>query len=136
MANFGPLTAQIRLPVWGTAANFNGCRVLASLLLRRRSLEANQILHDVWSSPALLHYYIHFRGPLPPNGILPGAEFTLRPSLAFSYTSLIGSVIAKFHYASWFGACSELVRLLACSEPVRSQLQTSSELAPNQLRTS
>ena len=28
--------------------------------------------------------YIHFRGPLPPNGILSGAKFTLRPSLAFS----------------------------------------------------
>jgi len=36
--------------------------------------------------------YIHFRGLLPPDGILPGAEFTLRPSLAFSY---IGSVTAR-----------------------------------------
>ena len=33
--------------------------------------------------------YVHFRVLLPPNGILPGAEFTLRPSLAFSY---IGSI--------------------------------------------
>jgi len=32
MANFGPLTAEISLPVWGTAANFNGFRVLAALL--------------------------------------------------------------------------------------------------------
>jgi len=31
-----------------------------------------------------------FLGPLPPNGILPGAKFTLHPSLAISY---IGSVI-------------------------------------------
>ena len=35
---------------------------------------------------------IHFRGLLPPDGILPGAKFTLRPSLAFSY---IGSVTAR-----------------------------------------
>jgi len=28
--------------------------------------------------------YIHFRGLLPPNGILPGAKFTLHPSLPFS----------------------------------------------------
>ena len=28
--------------------------------------------------------YIHFRGLLPPGGILPGATFTLRPSLALS----------------------------------------------------
>jgi len=33
-----------------------------------------------------------FRGLLPTNGILPGAEFTLRPSLALSY---IGSVTAR-----------------------------------------
>ena len=31
-------------------------------------------------------------GLLPPGGILPGAKFTLRPSLAFSY---IGSVTAR-----------------------------------------
>jgi len=32
--------------------------------------------------------------PLPPNGILPGVKFTLRPSLAFSY-KLIGIVTAR-----------------------------------------
>ena len=32
MVNFGPLAAEIGLPVWGTAANFNGFRVLAALL--------------------------------------------------------------------------------------------------------
>jgi len=36
--------------------------------------------------------YIHFRGLLPPDRILPCAKFTLRPSLAFSY---IGSVTAR-----------------------------------------
>ena len=30
--------------------------------------------------------FIHFRGLLPPNGILTGAKFTFRPNLAFSYT--------------------------------------------------
>jgi len=48
MANFGPLTDEIDWRVWGTPANFNGFRVLASLLQRRRSREANQTLHDVW----------------------------------------------------------------------------------------
>jgi len=28
MVNFGPLAAEIGLPVWGTAANLNGFRVL------------------------------------------------------------------------------------------------------------
>jgi len=31
MANFGPLTAEIGWPVWGTPANFNGFRVLTAL---------------------------------------------------------------------------------------------------------
>jgi len=32
MVNFGPLPAEIGLPVWGIRANFNGLRVLAALL--------------------------------------------------------------------------------------------------------
>jgi len=32
MVNFGPLVAEIDPVVWGTPANFNGFRVLASLL--------------------------------------------------------------------------------------------------------
>jgi len=32
MANFGPLTAEIGWPVWGTPANFNGLRVVTALL--------------------------------------------------------------------------------------------------------
>jgi len=46
MANVDPLTAEIVLGVLGTPANFNGFRVLASLLHRRRSLEANQTIFD------------------------------------------------------------------------------------------
>jgi len=41
MTNFGPLVAEICWRVWGTPANFNGFRVLASLLQQRRSPEAN-----------------------------------------------------------------------------------------------
>jgi len=51
----GPLTAEIGLPAWGTPANFNQFRVLASLLQWCRSPEANQTLHDLWSSPGLVH---------------------------------------------------------------------------------
>ena len=59
MANFGLLAAEIVLLVWGIPANFNGFRVLASLLQRRRSTEANQTLHNVWPLPALVdHIYI------------------------------------------------------------------------------
>jgi len=66
MVKVGPLTAEIGWQVWGTPwQNFNRFRVLASSLHRRRSTEVNQILHDVWPSPALVHYNIHFRGLLP-----------------------------------------------------------------------
>jgi len=63
IANFGLLEAKIVLGVWGTLANFNGFRVFASLLWRRRSLEANQTLHYVWPSLGLVHYiYIYIFG--------------------------------------------------------------------------
>ena len=32
MVNFGPIAAEIGLPVWGTPPNLNGFRVLAALL--------------------------------------------------------------------------------------------------------
>jgi len=99
---FGPLAAEIGLPVWGTSANFNGFRVFASLLHRRHSTDVHQTLHDVWDGTS----YIHFRGLLPPKGIWPGAKFTLSPSLALSY---IGTIIARHsssgcqpNFAAWY----------------------------------
>jgi len=95
MVNFGRLTAEICLPVWLTPANFNGFRVLPLFLQRFRSPEANQTLHDVWSSPALsalVHYIYIFGGCCPLTEFFPGAKFTLRPSFAFSY---IGSLTAR-----------------------------------------
>jgi len=65
MANFGPLAAEIVSLVLGASANFNAFRILASLLQRRRSTEANQTLHDVWPSPARLHYIYIFGGCCP-----------------------------------------------------------------------
>jgi len=90
LLNFGPLAAEIGSGVWDTPANFNEFCVLASLLHRHRSTDVNQTLHDVWPSPGLVDY-IYFWGLLPPKGILPGAKFTLCPSLALS---CIGSVTA------------------------------------------
>ena len=73
IANFGPLTRETGWRVWGTPANFNRFRVLASLLHRYRSTEVNQTLHDVWPSHGLVHY-IYASGTLSPKGILPVAK--------------------------------------------------------------
>jgi len=53
---FGAQQLRFHWRVWGTPANFNGFRVWASLLHGRRSTEVNQTLHDVWTSPGLVHY--------------------------------------------------------------------------------
>jgi len=88
IVNFGPLTAEICWWVWGTPANFNRFRVLASLLHRRRSPAVNKTLQDVSPSPVLVHY-ICILGALALTEILPAAKFTLHPSLAFSYIDRI-----------------------------------------------
>jgi len=44
MVNFGPLAAEIGLPVWGTPANFNDFRVLAALLHGRQVVGVSQTL--------------------------------------------------------------------------------------------
>jgi len=51
--------------IMGTPANFNGFRILAVLLQRRRSTEANQTLHGVWPSPGLVHDIYIFGGSCP-----------------------------------------------------------------------
>jgi len=63
MVHFGPLAAEfIGLVVWGNPANFNGFRVLASLLQRCHSTDVNQTLHDVWMSLGLVHCAYIFGG--------------------------------------------------------------------------
>jgi len=101
--DFGPLTAEIGWRVWGTPANFNGFRVLASLLHRRRSTEVTKLC--TMFGRLIGWYIIYLRGSMPPNGILPGAKFTMRPSLPFSY---IGSAI--LHGTRAAGVCQTLRR--------------------------
>jgi len=63
-SELGPLTAETGWRVLGTPANFNGVRVLASLLQRRRSTEVNQTLHDVWPSAGSWYTIYTFSGAL------------------------------------------------------------------------
>ena len=66
MVNFGPLAAETGSLVWGTPANFNGFRVLASIVTSATSLNGSQptfvrCLAVSWAGTL----YIHFRGLLP-----------------------------------------------------------------------
>jgi len=79
-----PTKGWARLASLGHPANFNGFRVLVSLLHLRRLTEVNQTLDDVWPSPGLVRY-VYIFGAFAPDGILSNAKFTLRPSLAFWY---------------------------------------------------
>ena len=65
MANFGLLAAEIVWLVWGTPSSFNGFRVLAALLHGSQVVRVSQTLHDVWSSPVLVHYIYIFGGSFP-----------------------------------------------------------------------
>ena len=64
--NFGLLTAENCWRVWAPQeiSNFNGFRVLASILQQRRSPDANQTLHDVWPSHALVYTFLGGSWPL------------------------------------------------------------------------
>jgi len=55
-----PTSGWDRFGSLGHPSKFQRFRVLASLLQRRRSPEANQTLHDVWPSPGLAHYIYIF----------------------------------------------------------------------------
>jgi len=79
MVNFGLLAAEIVLLVWGNPANFNGFRVLASLLQRRCSMEANQTLHNVWPLLGLVDYIYIFGGCCSVTEFYQVLKFTLRP---------------------------------------------------------
>jgi len=60
-----PANGWHRFTSLGHPANLNRFGVLASLLERRRSTEANKTLHDLWSSPGLVHYIYIFGGFCP-----------------------------------------------------------------------
>ena len=60
-----PTNGRDRFGSLGHPANFNGFRVLTSLLHRCRSTEVNQTLHDVWPSPGLAHYMYIYGGSYP-----------------------------------------------------------------------
>jgi len=69
MLNFGQLTAEICWWVCGTPADLTSfaswLHYCTDVAHRRRSMDVNQTLHDVWLSPALVYYLYIFGGSCP-----------------------------------------------------------------------
>jgi len=65
MVTFGPLAAEIGLPVWGTPANFNGFRVLAVLLHVTLVVDVSQTLRRSTDGATYIRQGIHHVGHWP-----------------------------------------------------------------------
>jgi len=120
MVNFGPLMADICWRVWGTPANFNLFRVLASLLQRRRSPEANQTLQDVWLSPGLVRYIYTFRGSCPLTQFCP-VQNSLHIQVLHSRilaALLYGTPAASVSQTLWRGTRNGIMELSQRAPPV------------------
>jgi len=108
MVKFSPLAAEIGPVVWGTPANFNGFRVLAALLQRRRSPGANQTLHGLWPSPGhagLVHYAYIFGGCCPVTEL-----FQVQNSLCILQVLRSRILVALLHGTRAMGASQTLRR--------------------------
>jgi len=65
MVNFGPLAAEIGLPVCGTPANFNDFRVLAALLHGSQVVGVSQTLRHWTEGTAYVRQGVHHVGHWP-----------------------------------------------------------------------
>ena len=120
MVNFGLLAAEIDLPVeFGAPQQISRVSRLG-FVIAPTSHNGGQphfarYLAVSWAGTLCIHFW----GLLSPQGILPGAKFTLRPNLAFSY---IGSFTAR-HLSSGrqanFAAFSRGRHLYSEGRPLR-----------------
>jgi len=85
-ANFGPLAAEIGSGVWGTPSKFQWVSRVGFITAATSLTGGQRNFARCLAISLAGTLRIHLQGLLPPDGILPGAEFTLRLSLAFSYT--------------------------------------------------
>ena len=77
--------------------------------------------------------YIHFPGLLSPYRILPGAKFTLRPSLAFSYIDrlLHGTPAAGVRQTLWRGTRNGITELSQRAPPIFSRAVITLGIGPH-----
>jgi len=68
MVKFGPLVAEVSLPVWAPQQISTGLTCWLRYcpdVAQRTSTIVSQTLHDVWPSPWLVHYIYFFWGSCP-----------------------------------------------------------------------
>jgi len=92
MANFGPLTAEIGLPVWGTPANFNGFCVLAALLYGTLVVCISQTLQRWTEGATYIRQGGHHVGHWP----------TFLVSSCFIWVTVALYLIKHVHLGFWF----------------------------------
>ena len=105
MVNFGPLKAEIGWQFWGTPGNFNGFRILTSLLHQHRSKGGQPNFARRFFISWAGTQYLHFGGLVPPNRILPGAKFTLCQSCVLrigSITAWHSSSGRRPNFTAWY----------------------------------
>jgi len=103
----------------GTPTNFNWFRVLASLLQWRRSPEVNHTLHDVWPSPALVHYILIFGGSCPwRNCARCKVHFASCKSCLLLYFQRYCTVQLRASATLWRGARNGITELSQRAPPI------------------
>jgi len=107
MVNFGLLTAEMMRSFREFGATqqistaFASWFTAASDVAHRRPTK----LCTMFGRLLAATLYIHFRGLLPPDGILPGAKLTLCPPLAFSYIVSVTTRHSSSGRQPKFAAC-------------------------------
>jgi len=115
IVNFDPLTAEIGSGPQQISTGFASWFRYCSVVDRRKPTKLCTMFGSLMGWCTIYT----FRGLLPRNGILPGAKFTLRPSLAFFY---IGSITARYSSSGRqpnFAAFSRRRHLCSAGQPSR-----------------
>jgi len=106
MVNFGPLMTEISWRVWGPQQISTGFACWLRYCTDVAQRRSNNLCTMFDRLLGWYNIYTFWR-LLPPNGVLPGANVTLRPSLALCY---IGSVTARHSSMGMTGVSQTLRR--------------------------
>ena len=143
MVNFGSLAAEIGSLVWGTPANFNGFRVLASLLhgslvlgvSQTAALNRGRHLYSAGRSSPLSRIFTARRNARIASVVLAIAIPYVRPSVCQSHAGIVSKRrhVARCSLHCWIAKCVQLCRNqknIPQRRPLRPEI-----LAPSDLST-